>query len=203
MLFTTTWRSSHQPRSDQLRATTIGNARAGEANTQAGQCSRLLRGSARATLWPTMSPVPGGIDITFKEPVGVVGYCRPAEFPHADSRVGILLPPQHWQQDAPWCSSRAELTPFQPPFGLGELALEAGIPEGPVYRLVPGKGSAVGQRFVDNPNLCAKSCSTQRYTARQCGEQIMAGAAPQHEARDPGTWRRKSANVIFSLAVRI
>ena len=43
----------------------------------------------------------------------------------------------------------AELTPLTA-IRIGELALEAGLPEG-VLTIIPGKGSVVGERFVTHP----------------------------------------------------
>src|ERR1700749_4051900 len=91
-------------------------------------------------------PVPGGLDVTFHEPLGVVGIIVPWNFPMAIAGWGfapalaagntVVLKP-------------AELTPLSA-LRIGELAHEAGIPEG-VLQILPGKGSVVGQRFVDHP----------------------------------------------------
>src|SRR5829696_7320036 len=91
-------------------------------------------------------PVAGGVDITFKEPLGVVGVIVPWNFPMPIAGWGfapalaagntVVLKP-------------AELTPLTA-LRLGELALEAGLPPG-VFEVVAGKGSVVGQRFVTHP----------------------------------------------------
>jgi acyl-CoA reductase-like NAD-dependent aldehyde dehydrogenase len=87
----------------------------------------------------------------------------------------------------------AELTPLST-LRLGELALEAGIPEG-VVNIVPGKGSVVGTRLVEHPDV-AKIGFTG---STEVGQQVMRGAA--------GTIKRvtlelggKSANVVFADA---
>src|SRR4051812_8373479 len=67
----------------------------------------------------------------------------------------------------------AELTPLTA-IRLGELALEAGLPEG-VFTVLPGKGSIVGQRFVTHP-LVRKICFTG---STEVGKRIMAGCADQ------------------------
>ncbi len=99
-------------------------------------------------------PVAGGVDMTFYEPLGVVGIIVPWNFPMAIAGWGfapalaagntVVLKP-------------AELTPLSA-IRIGELALEAGIPEG-VLQILPGQGSVVGQRFVTHPDV-RKICFT-------------------------------------------
>ena len=99
-------------------------------------------------------PVPGGINATFHEPLGVVGIIVPWNFPMPIAGWGfgpalaagntVVLKP-------------AEITPLTA-VRLGELALEAGIPEG-VFQVLTGKGSVVGWRFVTHPSV-AKVCFT-------------------------------------------
>src|SRR5207244_6459962 len=67
----------------------------------------------------------------------------------------------------------AELTPLSA-LRLAELALEAGIPEG-VLNVVVGKGSIVGQRLVDHPDV-AKIGFTG---STEVWQQVMRGAAAQ------------------------
>ena len=115
-------------------------------------------------------PVAGGIDITFKEPLGVVGIIVPWNFPMPIAGWGfapalaagntVVLKP-------------AELTPLTA-MRLGELALEAGLPDG-VFTVVPGKGTVVGERFVTHPAV-RKVCFTG---STAVGQQIMRGAADQ------------------------
>jgi betaine-aldehyde dehydrogenase len=84
----------------------------------------------------------------------------------------------------------AELTPLTA-LRLGELALEAGLPPG-VFTVIPGKGSIVGQRFVDHPAV-RKICFTG---STAVGKQVMAGAAAQVK-RVTLELGGKSANIIF------
>jgi acyl-CoA reductase-like NAD-dependent aldehyde dehydrogenase len=135
-------------------------------------------------------PVAGGVDMTFHEPLGVVGVIVPWNFPMPIAGWGfapalaagntVVLKP-------------AELTPLTA-IRLGELALEAGIPPG-VFTVVPGPGSVVGARFVDNPDV-RKVCFTG---STQVGKQIMAGCAAQVK---PVTLELggKNANIIFADA---
>ena len=87
----------------------------------------------------------------------------------------------------------AELTPLTA-IRLGELALEAGLPEG-VFTVLPGKGSVVGQRFVTHPAV-RKVCFTG---STAVGKSIMAGCADQVK-RVTLELGGKSANIVFADA---
>ena len=164
---------------------TIGNAR-WEANNVANVLA-YYSGSPERLLGQQI-PVPGGIDITFKEPIGVVGVIVPWNFP---------MPTASWGFSpalAAGCTvvvKPAELTPLTA-IRLGELALEAGIPEG-VFTIIPGDGPVVGERFVTHP-LVRKVVFTG---SSAVGEKIMAGAA-KHMKRVTLELGGKSANVIFA-----
>ncbi len=135
-------------------------------------------------------PVAGGVDVTFHEPLGVVGVIVPWNFPMPIAGWGfapalaagntVVLKP-------------AELTPLTA-VRLGQLALEAGLPEG-VFTVIPGRGSVVGQRFVEHP-LVRKICFTG---STEVGKAIMAGCAAQLK-RCTLELGGKSANVIFADA---
>ena len=75
-------------------------------------------------------PVAGGVDMTFREPLGVVGLIVPWNFPLniASWKVGPALACGNTVVLKP-----AELTPMTA-LRLAELALEAGIPEGVLQR---------------------------------------------------------------------
>ena len=166
---------------------TISNAR-----WEAGNVRDVLTYYAAAPerLLGAQIPVPGGVDVTFKEPLGVVGVIVPWNFPMPIAGWGlapalaagntVVLKP-------------AEVTPLTA-MRLGELALEAGLPEG-VLQVLPGKGSVVGQRFVDDPRV-AKIVFTG---STEVGKAIMAGCAAQVK---PVTLELggKSANIVFGDA---
>jgi len=135
-------------------------------------------------------PVAGGVDLTFREPLGVVGLIVPWNFPLniASWKLGPALACGNTVVLKP-----AELTPLSA-LRLGELALEAGLPEG-VVNVLPGKGSVVGNRLVEHPDV-AKIGFTG---STEVGQEVMRGAA--------GTIKRvtlelggKSANVVFADA---
>lgn len=144
--------------------------------------------AAPERLFGRQIPVPNGIDITFKEPLGVVGVIVPWNFPMPIAGWGfapalaagntVVLKP-------------AEYTPLSA-IKLGEIALKAGIPEG-VFTVIPGKGSIVGNRFVTHPKV-RKIVFTG---STDVGKSIMAGCAEQVK-RVTLELGGKSANVIFA-----
>ena len=135
-------------------------------------------------------PVAGGLDVTFHEPLGVVGVIVPWNFPMPIAGWGfapalaagnaVVLKP-------------AELTPLTA-IRLGELALEAGLPEG-VLTVIPGKGGVVGERFVTHPAV-RKVCFTG---STDVGKRIMAGCADRVK-RVTLELGGKSANIVFADA---
>ncbi|WP_435172144.1 aldehyde dehydrogenase family protein [Actinacidiphila sp. bgisy145] len=135
-------------------------------------------------------PVAGGLDVTFHEPLGVVGVIVPWNFP---------LPIAGWALAPALAAGNtvvlkpAELTPLTA-LRLGELALAAGLPAG-VLEVVPGRGDVVGRRFVTHPDV-AKVVFTG---STRVGKEIMAGCAAQVK---PVTLELggKSANVVFADA---
>ncbi|KJK47831.1 aldehyde dehydrogenase [Lentzea aerocolonigenes] len=164
---------------------TIGNAR-----WEAGNVRDVLQyySAAPERLFGKQIPVPGGLNVTFHEPLGVVGVIVPWNFPMPIAGWGfapalaagntVVLKP-------------AEVTPLTA-IRLGELALEAGIPEG-VFQVLPGKGSVVGNRFVTHP-LVRKVVFTG---STEVGKQIMAGCADQVK-RVTLELGGKSANIVFA-----
>jgi acyl-CoA reductase-like NAD-dependent aldehyde dehydrogenase len=164
---------------------TISNAR-----WEAGNVRDVLNyySAAPERLIGKQIPVAGGIDVTFSEPLGVVGIIVPWNFPMPIAGWGfgpalaagntVVLKP-------------AELTPLTA-IRLGELALEAGFDEG-VFTVIPGKGSVVGQRFVEHPAV-RKVCFTG---STAVGQQIMRGAADQVK-RITLELGGKSANIVFA-----
>jgi acyl-CoA reductase-like NAD-dependent aldehyde dehydrogenase len=135
-------------------------------------------------------PVAGGVDFTFYEPLGVVGIIVPWNFPMPIAGWGlapalaagntVVLKP-------------ATLTPLTA-LRLGELALDAGLPEG-VFQVVTGDGAMVGSRFVTHPAI-RKVCFTG---SNAVGRRIMEGCAEQVK-RVTLELGGKSANIIFADA---
>jgi acyl-CoA reductase-like NAD-dependent aldehyde dehydrogenase len=133
-------------------------------------------------------PVAGGLNVTFHEPLGVVGLIVPWNFPMPILAWGMA--PALAAGNTVVCKP-AELTPLTAR-RIGELALSAGLPEG-VFQVLPGKGSVVGQRLVDHPQV-RKIVFTG---STEVGRQIMAGCA-QHIKRVTLELGGKSANIVFA-----
>lgn len=150
---------------------------------------RYYAGAPERLLGDTI-PVSGGVNMTFREPLGVIGLIVPWNFP---------LTIASWKMAPALAAGNtivlkpAELTPLTA-LEFERIALEAGIPEG-VVNVVVGPGSEVGQRIVEHPDV-AKVAFTG---STAVGKRVMAGAA--------GTIKRvtlelggKSANVVFADA---
>jgi acyl-CoA reductase-like NAD-dependent aldehyde dehydrogenase len=166
---------------------TISNAR-----WEAGNVRDVLHyySAAPERLIGQQIPVAGGLDVTFHEPLGVVGIIVPWNFP---------MPIAGWGMAPALAAGNtvvlkpAEMTPLTA-VRLGELALEAGLPEG-VLTVLPGQGSVVGERFLTNPTV-RKVVFTGSTTV---GKQIMAGCAEQVK-RVTLELGGKSANIVFADA---
>jgi acyl-CoA reductase-like NAD-dependent aldehyde dehydrogenase len=166
---------------------TIGNAR-----WEAGNVRDLLNyySAAPERLSGRQIPVPGGIDITFHEPMGVVGVIVPWNFPMPVAAWGfapalaagntVIVKP-------------AEYTPLTA-LRLEELALQAGIPHD-VFQVVPGTGTEAGERLVTHP-LVRKIVFTG---STAVGKRIMRLCADQVK---PLTLELggKNANIVFADA---
>ncbi|HJP80021.1 MAG TPA: aldehyde dehydrogenase family protein [Pseudonocardiaceae bacterium] len=175
----------------QLEVTNSGHT-IGNARWEAGNVANVLNyySAAPERLFGKQIPVPGGVNVTFAEPLGVVGVIVPWNFPMPIAGWGfapalaagntVVLKP-------------AELTPLTA-IRLGELARQAGIPED-VFQVLPGKGSIVGQRFVTHPAV-RKVVFTG---STEVGKQIMAGCAEQVK-RVTLELGGKSANIVFADA---
>jgi acyl-CoA reductase-like NAD-dependent aldehyde dehydrogenase len=166
---------------------TISNAR-----WEAGNVRDVLNyySAAPERLFGRQIPVPGGVDITFKEPLGVVGVIVPWNFPMPIAGWGfapalaagntVVLKP-------------AELTPLTA-MRLSGLALEAGLPEH-TFTVITGQGSVVGERFVSHPDV-RKIVFTG---STEVGKGVMSGCAEQVK-RVTLELGGKSANIVFADA---
>jgi acyl-CoA reductase-like NAD-dependent aldehyde dehydrogenase len=135
-------------------------------------------------------PVAGGVDMTFREPLGVVGLIVPWNFPLmlASWKLGPSLACGNTVVLKP-----AELTPLTA-LRLAELVLEAGIPEG-VVNVVVGPGSVTGERLIAHPDV-AKIGFTG---STEVGKRVMEGASKTVK-RVTLELGGKSANIIFEDA---
>ncbi|MFE0676742.1 aldehyde dehydrogenase family protein [Streptomyces sp. NPDC058867] len=166
---------------------TLGNAR-----WEAGNVRDLLDYAAGGVerLTGRQIPVAGGLDVTFLEPLGVVGVIAPWNFPMPIAAWGtapalaagnaVLLKP-------------AETTPLTA-LRLAELALEAGLPEG-LFQVLPGHGPVAGDALVEHPGV-AKIVFTG---STAVGKQVLAkgSALLKRVTLELGG---KSPNIVFADA---
>jgi acyl-CoA reductase-like NAD-dependent aldehyde dehydrogenase len=150
---------------------------------------RYYAGAPERLLGETI-PVAGGVDMTFREPLGVVGLIVPWNFPLtiASWKVAPALAAGNTVVLKP-----AALTPLTA-LQLEKIALEAGLAEG-VLNVVAGPGSVCGQRLVDHPDV-AKIAFTG---STDVGRGIAEGAAATIK-RVTLELGGKSANVVFADA---
>ncbi|WP_167006320.1 aldehyde dehydrogenase family protein [Mumia sp. ZJ430] len=179
---------------EELAALEVANSGhpIGQARWEAGHVADVLTYYAAAPerLFGRQIPVAGGVDLTFAEPIGVVGVITPWNFPMTIASWGfapalaagnaVLVKPAEW----------TPLTTIR----LGELASEAGLPAG-LLQVLPGKGSVLGERLVTHPGV-GKVVFTGSTTT---GARVMAAAAPTitNVTLELGG---KSANVVFADA---
>jgi phenylacetaldehyde dehydrogenase len=165
----------------------IGNAR-----WEAGNTRDLLDYAAGGVerLTGRQIPVPGGVDLTLLEPLGVVGVIAPWNFPMPIAAWGsapalaagnaVILKP-------------AETTPLTA-LRIAELALEAGLPQY-LFQVLPGTGDVAGAALVEHPGV-AKIVFTG---STRVGKQIMARCAEQVK-RLTLELGGKSPNIVFADA---
>ena len=165
----------------------IGNAR-----WEAGNVRDLLDFAAGGVerLLGRQIPVAGGIDVTFLEPLGVVGIIAPWNFPMPIAAWGtapalaagnaVILKP-------------AETTPLTA-LRLAQLALEAGLPEH-LFQVLPGEGPVAGNALVEHPGV-AKVVFTG---STAVGKQVLAKGSDLLK-RVTLELGGKSPNIVFADA---
>ncbi|WP_199573225.1 aldehyde dehydrogenase family protein [Streptomyces murinus] len=166
---------------------TLGNAR-----WEAGNARDLLEYAAGGIerLLGKQIPVPGGWNITFQEPLGVVGVIAPWNFPMPIAAWGsfpalaagnaVVLKP-------------AETTPLTA-LRLAELALAAGLPEH-LFQVLPGHGHITGRALVDHPDVAKIVFTGSTRTGREIMERCARLVKPV--TLELGG---KSPNIVFADA---
>jgi acyl-CoA reductase-like NAD-dependent aldehyde dehydrogenase len=135
-------------------------------------------------------PVAGGVDMTFREPLGVVALIVPWNFP---------LPIASWKVAPALAAGNtvvlkpAGLTPLTA-VELGRIALEAGLPEG-VLNVVVGAGRIVGERLVEHPDVAKVAFTGSTEVGKRIGE--LAAKSIKRVTLELGG---KSANIVFADA---
>jgi betaine-aldehyde dehydrogenase len=150
---------------------------------------RYYAGAPERLLGDTI-PVAGGIDVTFREPLGVVALIVPWNFP---------LPIASWKVAPALAAGNtivlkpAGLTPLTA-LELEKAALDAGLPEG-VLNVVVGPGRVVGERLVQHPDVAKVAFTGSTSVGRRIG--ALASETIKRVTLELGG---KSANVIFADA---
>jgi len=135
-------------------------------------------------------PVAGGVDFTFREPLGVVGLITPWNFP---------LPIASWKVAPALAAGNtvvlkpAELTPLTA-LELEKIALDAGLPEG-VLNVVVGPGRVVGERLAEHPDVAKIAFTGSTAVGKRVGE--LAAQSIKRVTLELGG---KSANIVFADA---
>ena len=135
-------------------------------------------------------PVAGGVDMTFREPLGVVALIVPWNFPIAITswKLGPALAAGNTVVIKP-----AGLTPLTA-LELERLALEAGLPSG-VLNVVVGAGRTVGERLVQHPDVAKVAFTGSTEVGRRIG--ALAAESIKRVTLELGG---KSANIVFADA---
>uniref|UniRef100_UPI0030F49951 aldehyde dehydrogenase family protein n=1 Tax=Streptomyces sp. GSL17-111 TaxID=3121596 RepID=UPI0030F49951 len=165
----------------------IGNAR-----WEAGNVRDLLEYAAGGVerLTGRQIPVPGGVNLTFCEPLGTVAVIAPWNFP---------MPVAAWSTAPALAAGNAvllkpaETTPLTA-LRLAELALAAGLPQG-LFQVLPGAGAVTGRALVDHPGV-AKVAFTG---STAVGKEVMSRCAA-HVKRVTLELGGKSPNIVFADA---
>jgi acyl-CoA reductase-like NAD-dependent aldehyde dehydrogenase len=175
----------------QLEARNAGKP-IGDARGEMGMVVETFRyyaGAPERLLGDTI-PVAGGIDLTFREPLGVVALIVPWNFPLtiAAWKVAPALAAGNTVVLKP-----AELTPLTA-LALERIALEAGLPEG-VLTVVVGPGRTVGERLTAHPDVAKVAFTGSTEVGRRIAE-VAAGTIKRVTLELGG----KSANIVFADA---
>ncbi|HKB78189.1 MAG TPA: aldehyde dehydrogenase family protein [Thermoanaerobaculia bacterium] len=153
----------------------------------AADCFEYYAGTTNKIFGQTIPAASGGALMTFREPVGICAIIVPWNFPMAIAswKVAPALAMGNCVLLKP-----AEQTPITA-MRLGELALQAGIPEG-VFRVIPGAGATVGEALIKHP-LVRKIAFTG---STEVGARVMQLAAPEIK-RVSLELGGKSADLVF------
>ena len=164
----------------------------GDARGEMGMVVETFRyyAAAPSRLLGDTIPVAGGVAMTFREPLGVIGLITPWNFPLtiAAWKLAPALAAGNTVVLKP-----AELTPLTA-LEFERIAIGAGLPEG-VVNVVAGPGSVCGRRLVEHPHV-AKIAFTG---STEVGRSIAAGAAATIK-RVTLELGGKSPNLVFADA---
>jgi acyl-CoA reductase-like NAD-dependent aldehyde dehydrogenase len=176
----------------QLESRNVGKPISGARGeiTGVGLVFEYYAGAANKVFGQTIPVSKPGLDLTLREPIGVVGLIVPWNFPllMASWKVAPALAAGNTAILKP--ASYSPLTAIR----LGELALEAGIPPG-VLNVVTGPGGTAGASIAAHPGIGKVAFTGETAT----GQEIMrlaAGNVKKVSLELGG----KSPNIVFADA---
>ena len=147
-------------------------------------------GAANKIFGETIPVVPGGLDISLREPVGVCVLISPWNFPTVIASWKIA--------PALACGNTAILKPAsQTPLtilAVADILMEAGLPEG-TLSVLPGPGSTIGNALIADARVSKISFTG----STEVGTRVMQAAA-DNITRVSLELGGKSANVVFADA---
>src|SRR3989442_15346753 len=182
---------AHSEELARLEARNVGKP-IGDARGEVGMVVDVFNyyaGAPERLLGDTI-PVAGGVDMTFREPLGVVGLIVPWNFP---------LPIASWKVAPALAAGNtivlkpAELTPLTA-IELERIARDAGLPEG-VLNVVVGPGRIVGERLAEHPDVAKIAFTGSTAIGKRIGE--LAARSIKRVTLELGG---KSASIIFADA---
>ncbi len=176
----------------QLESRNIGRPISGARGDIAavGLVLEYYAGAANKVFGTTIPVAKGGLDLTLREPIGVVGLIVPWNYPAvmASWKLGPALAAGNAVVLKP--ASYSPMTALR----LGELALDAGFPPG-IVNVVTGPGDTAGAAIAAHPKI-GKVAFTG---ATATGQQVMRLAADTVK-RVSLELGGKSPNVVFADA---
>lgn len=182
----------HQEELAQLEMLHIGKPIA-DARDEAGLGARVFEYYAGAVTkfgGQTLPVARGGLDFTWRQPMGVVAAIVPWNFP---------LPIAAWKSAPALAAGNcvilkpASLSPLTA-LKLGELACEAGLPPG-VLQVLPGSGGLIGDALVTHPRIRKVSFTGSTEIGRRIME--LASRDLKRVSLELGG---KSPNIVFADA---
>ncbi|MDX6730473.1 MAG: hypothetical protein QOC54_421 [Baekduia sp.] len=181
----------HQEELAQLESSNVGKP-IGDARGEVGMVAETFwyYAAGPERLMGATIPVAGGVDMTFREPIGVVGLITPWNFPLAIAawKLAPALAAGNTVVLKP-----SELTPLTS-LRLEQIVLEAGLPEG-VFNVVVGPGPVCGERLVTHPDVGKVAFTGSTAVGRRIG--VLAAEQIKRVTLELGG---KSANIVFADA---
>jgi acyl-CoA reductase-like NAD-dependent aldehyde dehydrogenase len=165
----------------------IGDARGAVAGVAA--TFRYYAAAPERLLGHTI-PVAGGVDMTFREPIGVVGLITPWNFPLT---IGAWKIAPALAAGNAVVLKPAELTPLTA-LELERIAVEAGLPEG-LLNVVAGPGRTIGTHLVEHPHVGKIAFTGSTAVGREIGRR--AAETIKRVTLELGG---KSASIVFADA---